>query len=57
MNKFKQWYRDNATEITWFLIGWLTVAGLYALLRENYVAAAVDFGLAYVNYYMNKRQD
>lgn len=57
MNKFRQWYLDNATEITWFLIGWLVLAGFEAIGRENYVAAAVDFGLAYVNYYMNKRQD
>lgn len=55
MNKFREWYNDNATEITWFLVGWLTLAGLEALGREQYITALVDFGLAHVNYYMNKR--
>ena len=54
MNKFRQWYHDNATEITWFLVGWMTLAGLEALGREQYVQALVDFGLAYVNYRMNR---
>lgn len=55
MSKFREWYGNNATEITWFLIGWLTLAGLEALVREQYGMALLDFFLAYANYYMNKR--
>ena len=55
MNKFRQWYLENATEITWFLVGWLSLAGLEALGREQYTTALIDFVLAYGNYYMNKR--
>ena len=55
MNKFREWYLENATEITWFLIGWLSLAGLEALSHGEYVNAVVDLSLAYVNYYMNKR--
>ena len=54
MNSFRNWYLSNATEITWFLIGWLTMAGLDALGRGNYVSAAVDFGLVFVNYKLNR---
>ena len=55
MNKFRQWYTNNSTELTWFLVGWLTLAGLEALVREQYAMALLDFVLAYGNYYMNKR--
>ena len=55
MNKFRQWYLENGTEITWFLIGWLVLASLEALGREQYGTAVIDLALAYFNYYMNKR--
>jgi hypothetical protein len=55
MNKFREWYLNNATEITWFLIGWLVLAGFEAISRDQYGRALVDFGLAYVNYYFNRR--
>lgn len=53
MNKFKQWYMYNATEITWFLIGFLVFAGLQDLSMGNYVGAAISFALAYINYKLN----
>lgn len=55
MNKFRQWYLTNSTEITWFLIGLLTSTGIDALLRLDYTNAALSFLLAYVNYYLNKK--
>jgi hypothetical protein len=53
MNKFRQWYLRNAKEITWFLIGFLTLSGLQELIAGNYIGAAVSFGLAYINYKLN----
>jgi hypothetical protein len=53
MNRFKQWYLINQKEITWFLIGFLTLDGLQALGRGDYVGAAISFGLAYINYKLN----
>lgn len=50
MNKFRQWYLNNQKEITWFLIGFLVMAGLQDLSSGNYVGALISFGLAYINY-------
>ena len=44
----------NATEITWFLIGVLVLAGFQDLSAGNYLGAVISFGLAYVNYALNK---
>jgi hypothetical protein len=55
MNKFRQWYLKNQTEITWFLIGFLCYSGLISLGRGEYVDAAIVFGIAYINYYMRSR--
>jgi hypothetical protein len=50
MNSIRQWYLANQTEITWFLIGVLTLSGLQELGAGNYVGASVAFALAYINY-------
>lgn len=55
MNKFRQWYVSNNTEITWFIIGLCTFSGIDALARENYSNAAINFGLAYINYVINRK--
>ena len=57
MNKFKQWYLTNQDAITWFLIGSLTVQGLYELALRDYVGAGISFVLVYVNYLMRRRLD
>jgi hypothetical protein len=54
MNQFRQWYLANQKEITWFLIGILTLSGLQDLGNGNYVGALVSFGLVWVNYTLNK---
>jgi hypothetical protein len=50
MNKFRAWYLRNQTEITWFLIGWLALGGLYDFLRSEYVGAIVLWSIAVINY-------
>ena len=55
MNKFREWYINYSNEITWFLIGLLVSGGIESILRENYGQAALSFGIAYVNYILNKR--
>ena len=55
MNKFKQWYLNNYTEITWFLIGFLTLAGFTDLSRGDYVGAIISFALAIANYLFSRR--
>ena len=55
MDKFRQWYLRNYTEITWFIIGFLTWAGLNDLARGDYVGAAISFGLVALNYAFAKK--
>ena len=56
MDKFLDWYNRNYTEISWFLIGWLTMGFLDQLGRGHYVTAVIDGGLAYLNYEIWKRR-
>ena len=52
MDSIVNWYRRYNLEITWFIIGWLAMAGLDQLAREHYIMSLIDFGLAYFNYRM-----
>lgn len=54
MNKLKIWFFTYQTEIAWFLIGWLTLAGFHELQRGDIIGALIDFALAYVNYKLNE---
>jgi hypothetical protein len=54
MNSIRQWYLSNQKEITWFLIGVLVLAGLQDLGVGNYIGAVLSFGLAWINYALNK---
>ena len=55
LQKFRAWYLKNQTEITWFLIGWLALGGLYDFLRGEYVGAIVLWGIAVINYVLTKK--
>jgi hypothetical protein len=55
IENFRNWYIRNSNEITWFLIGFLTMSGLFALSTGNYTSAALNFVLAWANYALNKR--
>ena len=50
MNTVKQWYVKNQDEITWFLIGWLSMSCLDNLIRGSYGWAVFDAAVVYVNY-------
>lgn len=54
-DRIKYWYHDNYIQITWFIIGWLVMAGLEQIGRGNGIGALIDFGLAYVNYALYRR--
>lgn len=55
IDKLGRWFTVHNTEFTWFLIGWLAMAGLDQIVREHYVMAFIDFALLYFNYKMWKR--
>ena len=54
IDSLRNWYQRNAFEITWFLIGWLTLSSLDNLARGRYVWAVIDGSLAYLNFYFRK---
>jgi hypothetical protein len=53
MNSIKEFYLKYQQQITWFLIGVLTLSGLQDLGVGNYLGALVSFGLVYINYKLN----
>lgn len=55
LNNFRNWYLNNNTEITWFIIGVCTLSGVESLAREQYTNSIVNFGLAYLNYALNRK--
>jgi predicted exporter len=55
MSKFRRWYLTYWTEITWFIIGWLAMALLEAIGRQQWTTALIDAGLIYINYAMARR--
>ena len=54
INAIRNWYIRNQDEITWFLIGWLSFAGLDALTEGRYISAGFSLGFAYINYAFRK---
>ncbi|CAB4128681.1 hypothetical protein UFOVP112_55 [uncultured Caudovirales phage] len=55
LDNFRNWYLRNYAEITWFLIGFLVMAGLTDLGAGDYTGAIISFGIAYINYLFLKR--
>jgi hypothetical protein len=55
MENIRQWYLRNHTEITWFLIGFLIMAGFTDLSTGDYTGAIISFGIAYINYLFSKQ--
>jgi len=53
MNSIKAFFLKNQKEITWFLIGFLTLSGLQDLGHGDYVGALISFALVYINYKLN----
>ena len=49
------WYNRNYQAITWFIIGFLVMAGLTNLSTGDYTGAIISFGIACGNYIFRKR--
>jgi hypothetical protein len=54
MNSFRNWYVRNQDAISWFIIGWLSLACLDALSEGRYTWALIDAGLVWINYKLIK---
>lgn len=50
MGRIIDWMKEHNTEISWWIVGWMCFAALDSFFRGNYVFAAIDAGLAYLNY-------
>jgi hypothetical protein len=55
MDKFKQWYWGNYTQITWFLIGFLIASALASFSKGEYSDMAFSLLLAFANYLLYKQ--
>ena len=51
----REWYLRNHIQITWFLIGWLCLGGIYDFGRGEYISAIVLWGIACINYIFVKK--
>lgn len=50
MSKFVTWYRTYQSEITWWIIGFLTWSVLDSLAKGNYIMTLINTVLIYINY-------
>jgi len=55
LEKFKQWYTENDVEITWYLLGLLTIGTLDSLAKRQYWSAGFQFFLIVTNYLLRKQ--
>ena len=55
LNRFRQWYLANATEITWFIIGAMIMSGLIYFGQGMYINALISFAIAAANYWFRNK--
>ncbi len=50
MNKIRTWYLHNQHQITWFIIGWLSLSFISSLANGDFVNAAIAGGIILLNF-------
>jgi hypothetical protein len=55
MDKIINWYNQYYSEITWFIIGWLSLAAVHDFGRGDWLGLLLDVTLVYFNYHLYKR--
>jgi hypothetical protein len=55
MNKIVYWFQRNYTELTWFIIGWLSLDLIHEFGQGNWAGVLFDAVLIAINYHLNKR--
>lgn len=55
LNNFRQWYLENAVQITWFIIGAMIMSGFIYLGQGMYINALVSFAIAAANYWFRNK--
>jgi hypothetical protein len=56
LDNFFRWYNSYYTEITWFIIGFLTMDVLQQFSRGNWVGMLISIVLIVLNYQFIKRR-
>ena len=56
LNKFGEWYSKYDSEVTWWLIGWLSWGMIDQLARGSYGFALLNAVLIVMNYQMWKNR-
>lgn len=56
LDNFFRWYNRYYTEITWFIIGFLTMDVLQQFSRGNWVGMLISIALIVLNYQFVKRR-
>jgi hypothetical protein len=49
MNKIRTWYLQHRQQITWFILGWLTLSFISSLANGDFVNASIAGGLILLN--------
>ena len=55
MNAIVTWYQRNYVEITWFIIGWLSLDLIREFAVGNLGGVIFDAVLIALNYHLNKK--
>jgi hypothetical protein len=55
LERFRNWYLTNATQITWFIIGAMIMSGLIYFGQEQYLNAVLCWFVAAANYWFRNK--
>jgi hypothetical protein len=55
MNGIQRWFTRYSIEITWFIIGWLSLDFIHEFGHGNWGGMLIDAVLIALNYYLAKR--
>lgn len=55
LENFRAWYLRHQIQITWFLIGFLTLSGIISFGQGDFISAIISWGIAVINYYFVKK--
>ncbi|MFZ9611306.1 MAG: hypothetical protein ACO294_11450 [Methylococcales bacterium] len=50
LNEIKTWLHEHNGEITWFLIGFLFLAGIQSFANGNNIEGSIQWGLVIINF-------
>jgi len=55
MKKFFEWFQNNSTQITWFLIGFFIYGAINNFARGDWTWVGINLMFAAMNYFINRK--